>query len=254
MPGNSDRMVRTRNQKNVCASGGRAAFTLLELLVVIAIIAVLAALLLPALASAKQRAQAIRCTGNFRQIGVACLLYVDDNNNAVPTALNFGVPINDVSTAAADVSATYLYGGVAQSLAVANPAVFWCPSDLTNAVPAGQPATNSITSSSFRYLVWQQSCQIPGLKMSLFAQPAAQMIYHETYDNHYHRLLPPFSSQPYLIAVAGDGHAQKWKIIFRQNVAGDYYDPNWFSYGNGGQFNTGLPNIGGDVRSGFDNL
>ncbi|HMD53197.1 MAG TPA: hypothetical protein VKJ65_01445, partial [Phycisphaerae bacterium] len=109
-------------------------------------------------------------------------------------------------------------------------------------------------SSSSRYLVWQQSCQVPGMKISLFGQPSAQMIYHETYDNHYHRMLPPFSSQPYLIAVAGDGHAQKWKIIFRQNVAGDYYDPNWFSYGNSGQFNTGIPNIGGDVRTGYDNL
>jgi prepilin-type N-terminal cleavage/methylation domain-containing protein len=234
--------------------GARQGFTLMELLVVIAIIAILAALLLPALAAAKQRAQVVQCTSNFRQIGVAYLLYVDDNNGVVPSALSFGVPADDISEAAATINGTYLYGGVAQLLALANPRVFWCPSDLTNAVPAGTPETNSITSSSARYLVWQQSCQAPGLKMSLFAKPSAQMIYHETYDNHYHRMLPPFASQPYLIAVAGDGHAQKWKIIFRQNVAGDYYDPNWFSYGNGGQFNTGIPNIGGDVRSGYDNL
>jgi hypothetical protein len=137
---------------------------------------------------------------------------------------------------------------------VANPLVFWCPSDLTNAPPAGIPGTNSFTSSSSRYLVWQQSCQVRGLRMSLFAEPSMQMIYHETSDNHFHRMLPPFSSQPRLIAVAGDGHAQKWKIIFRQNVAGNYYDPNWFSYGSRGQLNTGVPNIGGDVRTGYDNL
>ena len=232
----------------------RSGFTLIELLVVIAIIAILAALLLPALTSAKRRAQAIRCTSNFRQIGIAYLLYVNDNNDAVPSALNFGVPANDISMAAATINETYLYGGVAQLLALANTKVFWCPADLTNSAPAGTPNTNSITSSSARYLVWQQSCQAPGLKMSLFGAPSTQMIYHETYDNHYHRMLPPFSSQPYLIAVAGDGHAQKWKIIFRQNVAEDYYDPNWFSYGNGGEFNTGIPNIGGDVRTGYDNL
>ena len=246
-------MVTYKNNRFLTA-GSRPGFTLLELLVVIAIIAILAALLLPALASAKQRAQVVRCTSNFRQIGVAYLLYVDDNNGAVPSALSFGVPANDIPDAAVTINETYLYGGVAQLLALANPRVFWCPSDLTNAAPAGIPATNSMTSASARYLVWQQSCQVPGLRMSLFAQPSAQMIYHETNDNHYHRMLPPFSSQPYLIAVAGDGHAQKWKIIFRQNVAGDYYDPNWFSYGDGGQFNTGIPNIGGDVRSGYDNL
>ncbi|MGC9941543.1 MAG: prepilin-type N-terminal cleavage/methylation domain-containing protein [Verrucomicrobiota bacterium] len=242
------------NDRRSQASNVPPGFTLMELLVVIAIIAILAALLVPALASARQRAQVIRCTSNFRQIGIAYSLYVDDNNGAVPSALNFGVPVDDVSLAASTVSETYLYGGVAQMLALANPRVFWCPSDLTNTVPAGTPGANSITSSSARYLVWQQSCEVPGLKMSLFDQPADQMIYHETCDNHYHRILPPFASQPYLIAVAGDGHAQKWKIIFRQNVAGDYFDPNWFSYGNGGQFNTGIPNIGGDVRTGFDNL
>ena len=90
----------------------RSGFTLIELLVVIAIIAILAALLLPALTSAKQRAQAIRCTSNFRQIGIAYLLYVNDNNDAVPSALNFGVPANDISLAAATINETYLYGGV----------------------------------------------------------------------------------------------------------------------------------------------
>jgi prepilin-type N-terminal cleavage/methylation domain-containing protein len=240
-----------QGRKNILKNRG---FTLIELLVVIAIIAILAALLLPALAAAKERAQVARCTGNFRQIGLAFMLYVNDNNDAVPSALNFGVAQNNIAGAAANINQTYLYGGVAQSLALANPRVFWCPSDLTNTPPTGQPATNSVTSSSFRYLVWQQSCQLPGLRTTLFNQPSAQVIYHETSDNHFHRKQPPFATQPYLIAVAGDGHAQKWKIIFRQNVAGDYYDPNWFSYGNGGQFNTGLPNIGGDVRTGFDNL
>jgi prepilin-type N-terminal cleavage/methylation domain-containing protein/prepilin-type processing-associated H-X9-DG protein len=60
------------------------AFTLIELLVVIAIIAILAAMLLPALSKAKQSAQKTKCTSNLHNMGLAMLMYADDNDSYIP--------------------------------------------------------------------------------------------------------------------------------------------------------------------------
>ena len=137
----------------------KKAFTLIELLVVIAIIAILAAMLLPALAAAKKKAQKINCTNNLKQDGLAFRIWEGDNGDKYPQAVSYSQGgaqeylyhqngANQTTAPGTGGSGAAFVPGMVfmvMSNELSTPKVLFCPSDnLHTAGSTGSYATNFV--------------------------------------------------------------------------------------------------------------
>jgi prepilin-type N-terminal cleavage/methylation domain-containing protein/prepilin-type processing-associated H-X9-DG protein len=152
-------LPKFNNRKSYCSSNTiQSAFTLIELLVVIAIIAILAAMLLPVLSKAKVKAQGIYCMNNLKQLQLAVIIYLDDNQDKFPEnpGLANGPPAwvhgqmtwdTVLQANVQNTNATLMTSGEIGPCVTQNAGAFKCPADI---VPGARgPRVRSYSMNGF---------------------------------------------------------------------------------------------------------
>jgi prepilin-type N-terminal cleavage/methylation domain-containing protein len=171
--GFSNRFLRT------FAGRSERAFTLIELLVVIAIIAILAALLLPALARAKDKAHDTRCMNNLKQLAVAVWMYADEHDGLAPDAEplpSMPISVTNPLPRISFVLARYLdYNTNAMPTALT---VFRCTKD--TGLPAWPKVYFDVEGQSY---FWVESLGIRRLKIETLTEKTPLMYDYENFHS-----------------------------------------------------------------------
>jgi len=200
----------------------RKAFTLIELLVVIAIIAILAAILFPVFAKAREKARQTSCINNCKQLGLAFMQYIQDNDEKFPNSINYGSDW-----------AQHIYPYVKST------GVYQCPDDSLSRVASEQAAGENPANCYPVSYVWNSyiantglwvnapvsawAQHTPGAKYSLLKAPSTTVLRYEGDSS--------------VTAANKPGPANNW---FEPNMGPNHNVFSTASYDNHGQYQTAV--------------
>ncbi len=141
---------------NKFISRNRAAFTLLELLIVIAIISILAAILFPVISSARERAREATCESNLKQIGLAMTQYQQDNDELFPDRPDLKATPNPPWGTTTYPTSDPRCGWAPQVLDpyVKSSNIWWCPSVAETSLATDQHVLETVNGVSTLYWMW----------------------------------------------------------------------------------------------------